>query len=265
MCRPLNATPAAFSSRSSWGRRCSPPRVQRRLPPPSPPLLPHTPSPRELVSQSRPLQTPHPAHPLFPCVLPTHADCRANVPVTDDHGRAYLSAHRVHPPLVRRAGHERQEYAPLCSNLQLATGTRCVPHAHRCGPTLAEERVLDKLALLETILLQVQLLPACRAAFELVRNRNSGGGQSAAEALATTGGYLAYAMIAILGSYVAKYAIPPPHTTASTMTFILSHRFEGISSTLRKLQAATYRCHFYCARTRLSSQVRHLHCVAVRP
>ena len=185
--------------------------------------------------------------------------------VTDDHGRAYLSAHRVHPPLVRRAGHERQEYAPRCSNLQLATGTRCVPHAHRCGPTLAEERVLDKLALLETILLQVQLLPACRAAFELVRNRNSGGGQSAAEALATTGGYLAYAMIAILGSYVAKYAIPPPHTTASTMTFILSHRFVGISSTLRKLQAATYRCHFDCARTRLSSQVRHLHCVAVRP
>ena len=68
-----------------------------------------------------------------------------------------------------------------------------------------KERVLYKLALLETILLQIQLLPSCRSAFELVRSRNSGGTEPAAS-LAKAGGYLAFAMLATLIAYVTKCA-----------------------------------------------------------
>ena len=45
------------------------------------------------------------------------------------------------------------------------------------GMSNKKERFLDKLALLETILLQIQLLPAARATVELLRSRNSGGGE----------------------------------------------------------------------------------------
>ena len=72
------------------------------------------------------------------------------------------------------------------------------------GMSSRKERILDKLALLETILLQIQLLPACRSAFELIQAMNSGGTVEPSATLARTGGYFAVGMLATLAGYVIK-------------------------------------------------------------